>query len=291
MRVAHFSDLHLLEVGAASIRDFATAKVLAGAVNVVLNRGRKYRVERFEALVDDLNAIRLDHAVCTGDLVNLGLTAEFELAARILARIKLGPGAVSLVPGNHDYYTQRVVRQRRFERAFEPFVRGDDGRAGRYPYLRLRPGLAIVGLCSAYPSPPGFADGRLGASQIARAEELLGRRDVRERFRLVLVHHPPVTHRGTAFRQLRDRAPFRRMLHRVGAELVLHGHDHRDERAELPGCDGSIPVIGVGSGSLIDERPDRVARYLIYDIEDRKLVGCRERVWDAKTNRFEYVAD
>jgi 3',5'-cyclic AMP phosphodiesterase CpdA len=289
MRVAHFSDLHLLDLGALAPLDFVSGKVLAGSLNVLLNRARKHRVELFEALVDDLNAEAYDHVVCTGDLVNLGLRSEYELAARIMSRIRLGPGGVSVVPGNHDYYTRRVVAEGRFESAFAPFAQGDDATPARYPFLRLRGEVAIIGLCSAYASPLGFADGYLGPRQIARAEELLLRPEVRDRFRLVLVHHPPVVHHGTFVRHLRDRAPLRRMLARAGAELVVHGHDHRAERAETPGPDGPIPIIGVASGSYADARPDRGAQYHVYHVRDRKLVRVVTRYFDNNDRIFKDI--
>ncbi|HEY3359151.1 MAG TPA: metallophosphoesterase [Polyangia bacterium] len=289
MRVAHFSDLHLLDLHAVSPLDFASSKVLVGSVNVLLNRARKHRLDCFEALVDDLNAQRYDHVVCTGDLVNLGLPAEYELAARLVSQIRLGPAGVTLVPGNHDYYTRAAITARRFERAFAPFLRGDAGGAVRYPFLRLRGAVAIIGLCSAYASPLGFADGLLGPRQIAAAEALLTQPDVRERFRLVLVHHPPVVHHGLFVRHLRDRGALLRMLARAGAELVVHGHDHRAERAETPGRDGPIPIIGVASGSYADERPDRAAQYHVYHIERGRPARITRRVWDRNTSKFKDI--
>jgi len=47
----------------------------------------------------------------------------------------------------------------------------------------------------------------------------------------------------------------------VGAELVVHGHDHRDEFAELAGPEGRrIPVVGAGSASYAGAT-DRRSRY------------------------------
>jgi hypothetical protein len=65
---------------------------------------------------------------------------------------------------------------------------------------------------------------------------------------------------------LRDRGALQDILKRHGCELIVHGHEHRDLRGSLPGPDGPIPVIGVGSGTFADPRPDRRARYNIYTI-------------------------
>jgi 3',5'-cyclic AMP phosphodiesterase CpdA len=56
-------------------------------------------------------------------------------------------------------------------------------------------------------------------------------------------------------------------LGRTGADLVLHGHDHRDERATLEGPKGTkIPVVGAGSASYA-----AAARYNVYEIDGRAI--------------------
>jgi hypothetical protein len=76
------------------------------------------------------------------------------------------------------------------------------------------------------------------------------------------------------------------VIARVGCELVLHGHEHRDLRTELPGPGGPVPVVGVGSGTYEDERRDRRARYNVYHVDGGRLLGIETRVHDRKTGRF-----
>jgi 3',5'-cyclic AMP phosphodiesterase CpdA len=87
-------------------------------------------------------------------------------------------------------------------------------------------------------------------------------------------------------RGLRDRGALQELLARVGAELVLHGHEHRDLRRELDGPRGKIPVIGVGSGTYDDARRERRARYNVYTIADQRLVSVETRVHDKGTGGF-----
>jgi len=85
------------------------------------------------------------------------------------------------------------------------------------------------------------------------------------------MHHPLVKHRPPENRNLRDRAALAEILGRLGVDLVIHGHDHRDEFAEIPGPEGrSIPVVGAGSASY-NGAPERCARYNIYEIQDRAV--------------------
>ena len=72
-------------------------------------------------------------------------------------------------------------------------------------------------------------------------------------------------------RNLRDRAALAAVLARAGAELVLHGHDHRDETSPARRPGGKpIPVVGGGSASYTGG-PERRSRYNLYEIEGRRI--------------------
>jgi 3',5'-cyclic AMP phosphodiesterase CpdA len=273
VKIAHFSDVHALSLEGAKAWQFLSKRA-AGYLNLRLHRGEKYPVRLFEAVIEDINRERPDEVVCTGDLVNLSLEAEFQLARTILDRLALGPSHVTVVPGNHDVYTLDALIAQPFWRVMRPYAEGDRGES--FPTVRERGELAIIGVSTARPSPVPFADGAIGRKQLAALEDALAR--LHGRFRILLLHHPPYRNRHWVLRGLRDRGALARVLRRVGCELVLHGHEHRDLRRELDGPDGPIPVIGVGSGSYRDERPDRHARYNLYTIEDGQLRSVETRV-------------
>ena len=78
------------------------------------------------------------------------------------------------------------------------------------------------------------------------------------------------------------------MLARAGAELVLHGHDHADERATLEGPGGAkIPIVGAGSASYAGA-VERRSRYNIYEIEGRAIT-CVTRAHDEAADAFREV--
>ena len=120
---------------------------------------------------------------------------------------------------------------------------------GSFPYVRQVGPIAIVGLCSAVPTAPGMAIGRLGQSQLAATKQLLeqlGRADI---FRLVMIHHPPLPGQARANHDLIDAPDMAGILATAGAELVLHGHNHRPMVASVEFQGGLAQVIGVGSAS------------------------------------------
>jgi 3',5'-cyclic AMP phosphodiesterase CpdA len=282
MLVAHFSDVHALSLHGVSPLAFVN-KRFAGGVNLLLRRRNKHPVRLFEALVEDLNRVRPDHVVVTGDLTNLSLDPEFALAREILDRIEIGPGAVSLVPGNHDVYVWAARLRHAYQMALAPYATGDGEAAPSFPLVRVRGPIAIVGISTALPSPVPLADGWVGKEQLAAVEKALDAH--RDKFRIVLIHHPPVDNRHAILRGLRDRGKLQAVLARTGAELILHGHEHRDVRNFVDGPSGKIPVIGVGSATYDDPRPERRARYNLYRIDDGKF-SVETRVHDPQTNAF-----
>ncbi|HEV7555716.1 MAG TPA: metallophosphoesterase, partial [Kofleriaceae bacterium] len=103
MRLAHFSDLHLLSGAGVRWLELANKRWI-GAMNLLTNRARHYHTAAFEDMVADLNAQRIDHILCTGDVTNLALQQEFEFARTLFDRLALGPNEVTVIPGNHDAY-------------------------------------------------------------------------------------------------------------------------------------------------------------------------------------------
>src|SRR5689334_21077653 len=99
MRLAHCSDLHLLSLEGARILDFANKRWIGG-LNLLTNRGRHYHTAAFEDMVADFARAEVDHVLCTGDITNLALEQEFRYARERFDRIALGPGEVTVIPGN-----------------------------------------------------------------------------------------------------------------------------------------------------------------------------------------------
>jgi 3',5'-cyclic AMP phosphodiesterase CpdA len=287
VKIAHFSDVHALSLDGVRPWQFLNKRV-AGYLNLRLHRREKHPVRLFRAIVEDLNARPVDHVIVTGDLTNLSLRPEFALARQILDEIRLGPTAVTVVPGNHDVYTVGALREKIFAELLAPYATSDGADAVSFPLVRVRGDVAVIGLSTALPSPPPLADGWLGRAQLAALDDALGA--LAGRFRIVALHHPPYTNRHAVLRGLRDRGRLQQVLARRGAELVLHGHEHRDLRTTLPGPAGPIPVIGVGSGTYDDERLERRARYNVYTVEGGRLTAVETRVHDPRSGQFAPVA-
>jgi 3',5'-cyclic AMP phosphodiesterase CpdA len=282
-RLAHLSDPHVGPLGRVRLHQLI-GKRATGYANWRRGRSRSHDMTVLEALVADLKG----HVACTGDLCNIGLPSEWETARTFLEALG-PPEAVSFVPGNHDAYVRGSLEG--LLASCGRYTGDDTGSSGRFPYLRRRGPLALVGLSSAIPTKPFVATGRLGAPQLAAAEVLLRvlATEPGHPFRVVMIHHPPQPGGASPGRELKDAAAFTAMIGRAGADLILHGHNHVTSSAIIPGPDGrGVPVIGAPSASA---RPDghgaiasRRASYLLYEIAQTGngyAVSARRRGLDA----------
>jgi 3',5'-cyclic AMP phosphodiesterase CpdA len=112
-----------------------------------------------------------------------------------------------------------------------------------------------------------MATGRLGAEQLQRLGRLLDHARELGLFRVVLIHHPPISKPSRRFKRLLDGDAFRAELARHGAELVLHGHDHEHAMMWLAGAQGRVPAIGVPSASEAPPGEHDSAGYNLYRID------------------------
>ena len=290
-RIAHFSDTHVLAIGNASVGDFFNKRI-TGAANLILNRARHYRTEVFEAVLDAICAENVDHVVCTGDLVNLALQAEFEKVRELLKQ-RFEPSQLTLVPGNHDYYVKESMELGQFESTFADYMPVESHLDGNsvYPIVRELEEVFIVGLCSAIEQPIFFAGGRIGQAQLEEMSELLSGESARQKFRMVLIHHPlvPDPERKVEFtRRLEDANAFIEKLWELdndAPDLVLNGHNHRYRRCFLPGT----KVMNVQAASASRFGGKHPAEFNLYTIEDNRLLSIERRVYDEASEGFKRV--
>ncbi len=265
--IAHLSDAHLGPAPWPGLREMRL-KRLMGYVNWKRGRERLNDMTMLARLVADLRAQAPDHVAMTGDVVNIGLPAEFRRAAAWMR--SLGePADVSFTPGNHDAYVRDAMKG--LAETFAPWTSGDACADGhdRFPFLRVRGEVALIGLSSGVPTGPLMATGRLGARQIAELGGLLRETGARGLARVILIHHPPLSRGGSPLRGLTDARAFETIVGRFGAEAILHGHAHKRMVHHLPSAasrveGGRIPVLGVPSA--VATSPDlrqRAAYHLI----------------------------
>lgn len=271
-RLAHISDIHLSPLPAVRLRELASKRI-TGYINWKRHRKGAMHDWVLEDLIRDLKHRAPDHIAITGDLVNLALNLEIDNACHWLE--KLGsPHDISVVPGNHDAYVPGALDK--VCTKWEPWMRGDgidnQHKRPQFPYLRIRDGIAIIGVSSARATAPFMASGDFLPKQAAKLKKILLETGAQGLCRVILIHHPPVRNATAAYKRLFGIGRFQKIICEAGAELVLHGHTHLATRYDIAGPKGEVPVICVPSASQAPyapglERRKPPARYNLFSIE------------------------
>ncbi|MEJ5901896.1 metallophosphoesterase family protein [Ochrobactrum teleogrylli] len=278
-RLAHISDIHLSPLPRVRYRELASKRI-TGYINWLRNRKGAMHGTVLDKLVADMLAQAPNHIAVTGDLVNLALNLEIDIAADWLS--KLGnPDDVSVVPGNHDAYVPGALD--RSCRKWEPWMRGDGidnkGKRPQFPYIRVRDDVAMIGVSSARATAPFMASGDFRSAQAKRLAAALDEAGARGLFRVVMIHHPPIHGATPTHKRLYGIRRFQKIIRKHGAELVIHGHTHLATKYEIDGPNGQVPVICVPSASQNYGGHKPPARYNIFNI-DRKPDGGWYCLWE-----------
>jgi 3',5'-cyclic AMP phosphodiesterase CpdA len=271
-RLAHISDIHLSPLPRIRYRELASKRI-TGYINWLRSRKNAMHGTVLDSLIADMLAQKPDHISVTGDLVNLALNLEIDIAHDWL--LKLGnPDNVSVVPGNHDAYVPGALDKSC--RKWEPWMRGDgvnnEGKRPQFPYMRERGPVAIIGVSSARATAPFMASGDFKSAQAKRLAMALDEAGARGLFRVVMIHHPPIHGATPTHKRLYGIRRFQKVIRKHGAELVIHGHTHLATRYDIDGLNGKVPVICVPSASQNFGGHKPPARYNIFNI-DRKPEG------------------
>lgn len=165
-----------------------------------------FRASLLERAIAEVNDLRPDAVVCTGDLTVFGFREEYAQAREYLNRIDCD--TLVVIPGNHD---SRNVGYVHFEELIGP----------RHWRANL-PGVTIVGADS---SEPDLNEGQVGRERYPWIiEQFEGGADLR-----IYVHHHhllPIPGTGRERSTVADAGDLLEVLIRAGVNLCLTGHKH-----------------------------------------------------------------
>ncbi|MDX1708581.1 MAG: metallophosphoesterase [Desulfobacterales bacterium] len=269
--LAHLSDPHLAHPSDSRIFDFCNKRFF-GYLKWRLKRQTEHHDRILWGMIEDIQTAQPDHIVVTGDLTHLGLPAEYAKAKKMLQTLG-SASQVTVIPGNHDAYVDGAFDGRLVEWAdymVSDGIGACDETHGAvdaiFPSLRVRNGVALIGISTAQPCSTFLAVGCIGSQQMQRLEKILLETGQKGLLRIVLIHHPPATGVVSWRKRLTDAQAFQKILYDCGAELILHGHSHHQSQTYVPTAAGRIPVIGVSSASAAAGHLKRRARYHLYSI-------------------------
>jgi Icc protein len=169
--------------------------------------GQYFLPNLLERAISEVNDLRPDIVVCSGDLTTFGFTEEYHEAKGYLDRIQCE--AFCVIPGNHD---SRNVGYVHFEELF-----GD-----RNSVLRVGP-VTVVAVDS---TEPDLDHGQIGRGRYRWIEEQFAEGE--PKLKIFVCHHHllPVPGTGRERNVIYDAGDTIECLQRAGVNLVLSGHKH-----------------------------------------------------------------
>jgi 3',5'-cyclic AMP phosphodiesterase CpdA len=230
MRIAHLSDMHLLE---------PTERPGFGARFVSLGRrlDAEGRLDKARAAITHARASGAEHYLFTGDLTETGTPAQFEALAALLAECNLRDDEVTLLPGNHDAYTSENGWRDALEGPLRPWAAKSD-------VVELGDAI-ILPVDATFHQPVTRSAARLTEDLEHALEARLSDPALSRERVIVAIHHPPHPRPGP-WHWVDGLLGCKRLLAMIERRenvTVMHGHLHRAQAREH----GVAHVIGAAA--------------------------------------------
>jgi 3',5'-cyclic AMP phosphodiesterase CpdA len=231
-----------------------------------LHAGSPYFVPSLmDRVVIELNELRPDVVLCTGDLTEMGLRQDYVRAREYLERIEC-PHVV-VIPGNHD---ARNVGYVHFEELIGP----------RWQTVHL----GAVTIVAEDSTEPDLDHGQIGRARYDWLAEQFSRPAA---FRIFMLHHHllPVPGTGRERNIVYDAGDLLEVLQACGVDLVLCGHKHVAYAWRLE----RLFVVNAGTCSSLRLRGNTKACYNIARIDGDSVEVVRKYPFHGTETLIQFV--
>jgi len=209
--------------------------------------GPQFRAAVFDEAVQEINRLKPDGVIVTGDLTEDGLVKQYQQARKALDQIDAEK--LVICSGNHDY---RSTGYYLFRHYFQP-----------KPVIEVGD-TVFTTLGTARPERD---DGEVGYRQIMWLKRILDQH--KEKRKVVVMHHHvlPIPDTGTDRIRIVDAGDLLRIITRSNVDLVLCGHRHRPWIWRLE------DFVVVNAGTLSSERTRGffANSYNIIELRDKEI--------------------
>ena len=288
-RFTHLSDLHCTDVKGLKPWQFLNKRAI-GYMNWRYKRKNCHRPEVLSSIIEHMHRLNPDHILCTGDLTNLGTYQEQLQAVEWLHQLGR-PDNVSLVMGNHDAYVMGNAKAGHM--LWRKWMQGDvkqENHDDVFPYIHNIPldekhQIILLKVNTAVATLPFSARGRVGDVQRARLKALLQHYAAPHYFKLIMLHHPPLTGITSPHRSLQDGDDLKDIIENNPPHLIIHGHNHKHQITMLNTAQHAVPIVGVRSASICHNHP----RYEAAGFNRYEITLSPQTQWHLKADFLTYT--
>ncbi len=210
--------------------------------------GSQFREEIFEKVIDEVNALKPDTVVITGDLTNEGLVSEYEKCKDLVS--KLNVDKVIAISGNHDYRNTGYLVFKKY-----------------FPFQTINELSNDVVLVTLGTARPDRNEGEVGYRQTLWLERTMKKYE--DKTTILAMHHHliGIPDTGSERVTILDAGDVLRTILDTNVDLVLCGHKHRPWIWRFNNL--SIVIAGTASSERMRGLFDNT--YNIVNVDKNKL--------------------
>lgn len=210
--------------------------------------GAQFREEIFEQVIKEVNTLKPDAVIVTGDLTNEGLAKEYEKCKKLLSRLETKK--LIAISGNHDYRNTGYLH---FKKYF-PFDTVNE----------LGGDVVVVTLGTARPDRD---EGEVGYRQNLWLERTV--KKLKDKIVILAMHHHliGIPDTGSARVEVIDAGDVLRTILATKVNLVLCGHKHRPWIWNFK----ELSIVNAGTASSERMRGFFENTYNIITIKNKKI--------------------
>ncbi len=210
--------------------------------------GSQFREEIFEKVIDEVNALKPDTVVITGDLTNEGLVSEYEKCKDLVS--KLNVAKVIAISGNHDYRNTGYLVFKKY-----------------FPFQTINELSDDVVLVTLGTARPDRNEGEVGYRQTLWLERTMKKYE--DKITILAMHHHliGIPDTGSERVTILDAGDVLRTILDTKVDLVLCGHKHRPWIWRF----NNLSIVNAGTASSDRMRGLFENTYNIVNVDKNKL--------------------
>ncbi len=210
--------------------------------------GSQFREEIFEKVIDEVNALKPDTVVITGDLTNEGLVSEYEKCKDLVS--KLNVDKVIAISGNHDYRNTGYLVFKKY-----------------FPFQTINELSEDVVLVTLGTARPDRNEGEVGYRQTLWLERTMKKYE--DKITILAMHHHliGIPDTGSERVTILDAGDVLRTILDTKVDLVLCGHKHRPWIWRF----NNLSIVNAGTASSDRMRGLFENTYNIVNVDKNKL--------------------